>query len=455
MTEPSAALQVAALPGLPEIAADSDLLAEIGERLHDGPVWPDGSIGCRDGDVLVVASKIVAKAEGRTRHAMGREELLDSQTAETVAGGGTDGAGVRIVRTHHGFVMAAAGIDNSNTPNGNVLLLPEDPDASARHLRAGLQRLLGVEVAVVITDTFGRPWRLGQTDQAIGVAGLKALLDLAGQRDSHGNELMVSAPAIADEVAGAAELVCGKTSGLPVAVVRGLGPLVTTTDGPGAAALVRPKHEDLFTMGTREAFDAGRRAAVSGRRTIRFFTDRPVPAELIAESVSDAITAPSPHHTTPWRFIHLRDRNRRQALLDAMLADWIADLATLDSYSDENIAKRVQRGDILRRAPELVLPFLALADACHDYPDERRNGCERDLFLMSGGAAVQNLLVALSARGLGSAWISSTVFAAETVREVLGLPDDWQPYGGVAVGYPRDQAPQRPPREVGDHLIVM
>ena len=201
-----------------------------------------------DGDVVVVTSKIVSKAAGLA--ADDKERLVDEQTERVVAVRG----GTRIVRTHHGLTLAAAGVDGSNVDTGTYLPLPPDPDDSARTLRADLRRLSGKRVAVVISDTAGRAWRHGQTDIAIGCAGLVPLEPFAGRQDDYGNPLVVTAPAVADEVAAAAELASGKLGRRPVVIVRGVAEgLVTEDDGPGAASLIRPESEDLFGLGSREA----------------------------------------------------------------------------------------------------------------------------------------------------------------------------------------------------------
>lgn len=421
--------RVWALPGLPEVRQGDDLV-----KLIAGAATGDGGPGLADGDVLVVTSKIVSKAEGRTVRAEDREASIDAETVRVVARRGP----VRIVESRHGLVMAAAGVDASNTPAGTVLLLPEDPDASARRIRAGLREVLGVDVGVVVTDTFGRPWRAGQTDVAIGASGVRVLEDLRGGVDAYGAPLGVTVTAVGDELAAAGELVKGKADGLPVAVVRGLARHVRDV-GPGvdsARALVRDAADDMFRLGTSEAV----REAVTLRRTVREFTGEPVDGASVRRAVAAAVTAPAPHHTTPWRFVLLESADARKRLLDAMREAWIADLRA-DGRSEESITRRVRRGEVLRNAPCLVVPCLVM-EGSHTYPDERRAAAEREMFVVANGAGIQNFLVALAGERLGSAWVSSTMFCRDVVRDVLELPVAWDPMGAVAVGHPA--APPRP-----------
>lgn len=454
----TAELQIVAVRGVGEIDASTDLVEELTPLLRQ-LAWPDGSIGVADGDIVSITSKIVAKSEGKTRQASDREQAITEQTARVIATRESERGTTRIVATKHGFVMAAAGVDASETAQGTVVLLPDDPDASAAALRVRLARELNIaHLGIIITDTFGRPWREGVTDVAIGAAGVRALVDYRGQHDRYGNALEATITAVADQLAGAAELASAKTAGTPVMVIRGARHLLLDNSpddeagDPGAAVLIRDSAADLFSLGTAEAIAQGRREAVYHRRTIRQFTDEPVNDEAISTAVAAAISAPAPHHTTPWRFLHVKDQRLRSQLFDAMREQWIADLERLDRYSPESIAKRVKRGDVLRNAPAVVLPFLELGDAAHTYPDTTRDGFERDLFMVAGGAAVQNLLIALAAEGLGSAWISSTIFCPAVVRSFLHLPDDWQPLGGVAIGHPAHDARARPPRDPGNYL---
>ena len=261
----SAEMRAWAPDGLAEVGPGDDLVtllcalfeaAAPGQRLMDG-------------DIVVVTSKIVSKAEGRILAAADREQAITDETVRVVATRVHAGGITRIVENRLGLVMAAAGVDASNTAEGTVLLLPIDPDASARSMRAGLQERLGVRLAVVVTDTAGRPWRLGQTDITIGAAGLRVIDDLRGTADTFGRTLQSSMAAVADEVAAAAELVKGKATGRPVAVVRGLAHLVTDEDGPGARSIVRVGPDDMFASGSAEAYAQGWKDAAEGAACVR------------------------------------------------------------------------------------------------------------------------------------------------------------------------------------------
>jgi coenzyme F420-0:L-glutamate ligase / coenzyme F420-1:gamma-L-glutamate ligase len=419
---------VLAVTGLPEIPAGADLAAMIAAAAPD----------LRAGDILVVTSKIISKAEGRVV-TTSREQAIEAETVRVVARRGA----TTIAQTRHGLVLAAAGVDESNTAPGTVVLLPVDPDESARQLRKALESRIGVRVGVIVTDTMGRPWRAGQTDNAIGAAGVLPVRDYRGAADTFGNILEVTISAVADEIAAAADLVKGKARHVPVAVVRGLADLVTGPDGPGARALIRPAEEDMFRLGSADVPLA--------RRTIRAFTSEPVDAAAVRRAVATALTAPAPHHSEPWRFVILSSAAARTALLDAMREAWIGDLRR-DGFTEDQIGRRLRRGEPLRAAPLIVVPCL-VTDAAHDYPDERRAAAEQAMFSVSMGAAVQNLLIALAIDGLGSAWISSTLFCQDVAARAMELPAGWRPMGAIAVGRPAEQARPRPPRDPADFLL--
>ena len=438
----AAPLEILPVTGLPEFRPGDDLastLAAAAPWLHDG-------------DVVVVTSKVISKCEGRVvpspsdpdeRDAL-RRKLIESEAVRVLARKGR----TLITENRHGLVQAAAGVDGSNVGTTELALLPDDPDASAAALRAALRSRLGVDVGVVVTDTMGRAWRNGQTDTAIGSAGIPVLHSYAGASDSHGNELLVTEVAVADEIAAAADLVKGKLTAVPVAVVRGL---TLHDDGSTAAKLLRGGVDDLFWLGSAESIELGRQQAQLLRRSVRRFAGRPVEPELIEDAVADALTAPAPHHTRPARFLWLSDPELRRRLLDLMKESWRADL-TRDGAAPDAIERRVAKGQILYDAPEVVIPFM-VPDGAHSYPDEHRTAAEATMFTVAVGAAVQGLLVALAVRGVGSCWIGSTIFAPDLVRAVLDLPADWQPLGAVAIGYPEEPPQPRAPARPGELLV--
>lgn len=444
MTEHGSASGIEILPvaGLPEFRPGDDLSAAIAAAAP----W------LRAGDVVVVTSKVVSKCEGRLvsapedseRRDKLRRKLIDDEAVRVLARKGR----TLITENRLGLVQAAAGVDGSNVDRGELALLPVDPDASAAALRTGLRDRLGVSVAVVITDTMGRAWRSGQTDVAIGAAGLAVLHNYSGATDPYGNELVVTEIALADEIAAAADLVKGKLTALPVAVVRGLA---VADDGSTARQLLRPGSEDLFWLGTAEAVELGRRQAQLLRRSVRRFSAEPVPSDLVEAAVAEALTAPAPHHTRPVRFVWLQTPALRLRLLDRMKDRWRADLAG-DGKTGDSIERRVARGQILYDATEVVIPVLA-PDGAHPYPDAARTDAEHTMFTVAVGAAVQALLVALAVRELGSCWIGSTIFAADLVRAELELPPDWEPLGAVAIGYAEEPTGLRDPVDVTDLLI--
>ncbi len=439
----AAAVEILPVAGLPDFRPGDDLVAAIAAAAP----W------LRDGDIVVVTSKVVSKCEGRIvpapsdpeeRDAL-RRKLIDDEAVRVLARKGR----TLITENAFGLVQAAAGVDGSNIGSDELALLPVDPDASAAGLRAGLRAKLGVSVGVVVTDTMGRAWRNGQTDVAIGAAGLSVLYGYAGAADTHGNELLVTEVAVADEVAAAADLVKGKLTAIPVAVVRGLQ---LSDDGSTGRHLVRAGEEDLFWLGTAEAIELGRSQAQLLRRSVRHFAAEPIDPAIIEAAVGEALTAPAPHHTHPVRFVWLRDAQRRTTLLDRMREKWRADLAA-DGRAADSVERRVAKGQILYEAPEVVIPFL-VPDGAHSYPDPARTAAEHTMFTVAVGAAVQALLVALAVRGVGSCWIGSTIFAADLVRSELDLPPEWEPLGAIAIGHHREDPPGPRAPAPTDGLLV-
>ena len=446
-----AGIQVFGIPSDHQFTSQDDLIAILLDSLR-----PANTL--HNGDIIVITSKVVAKCEGRVvTEVQDRESAIRSETKRVVATKVHDRGVTTIVETHTGLILAAAGVDASNTEPGTIVLLPVDSDHSARRLREQIEERAGVSIGVIITDTLGRAWRLGVTDHAIGAAGVTVLDDLTGEPDAFDRTLEMTIVAVADEIAAASELVRPKDSLTPFAIVRGLGHLVTEEHGPGARAIIRPTDEDLFSLGTAEAIALGKERAITDRRTTRNFTHEVVPQGVILTAIEAAVTAPAPHHTAPWKFLvlHFHDpqhHQKRITLLDAMAATWQRDLQA-EGKSQEEVSKRIARGDILRTAPCVVLPFVDLAAGAHTYPEVGgRNNSERDMFLVAGGAAVENLLISISAQGYGGAWISSTLFCPDTVRNHLGLGSSLLPLGAVAIGLSKSSPSPRSPKNPASFL---
>jgi coenzyme F420-0:L-glutamate ligase/coenzyme F420-1:gamma-L-glutamate ligase len=323
-------LEILPVRGIGDVTAGDDLAGLI---TRSAP-W------LRDGDVLVVTSKIVSKAEGRLvevpadgpERDAAREEVLASETARVVARRGA----TAIVQTHHGFVMAAAGIDASNVDKTHLVLLPADPDASARRLYTDL-RARGLNVGVIVSDTMGRAWRNGLTDVALGAAGVEPFRDHRGEIDPYGNELQLTQMAVIDELAAAGELVKGKCDQVPVAVVRGY-PGAGRADSDGAAALLRDAASDMFSLGTAEARAAGLRDAaglpdalpggaispVAVDRAVALVADvvapgtTVIPAEVLPDNGATAAIRLAPPAPTPAALMRLgADAHRLRAALAA------------------------------------------------------------------------------------------------------------------------------------------
>lgn len=357
MTESVAppAVTVRGLAGIPEVRAGDDLAGLVLAAVERAGTPLD------DGDVVVVTSKIISKAEGRVLPGDDREAAIDAETVRVVSQWRTPRGVTRIVENRQGLVMAAAGVDASNVEAGHVVLLPQDPDASARRLRADLlARTRLTRLGVVVTDTAGRAWRDGVVDLAIGAAGIRVVDDFRGRSDAHGNPLEVTVVALADEIASASELVRGKLAGVPVAVVHGLAHLVTDDDGPGARQLLRPSADDRFRLGTPDAM----RAAVLQRRDVRRFTRTAVDVEVLERALAAADAAPSPATPPPWSLELVTESGAVKAL-------------------------SADHGDVSDAAAVIVAHTADRTAAT----------------LIALGAALENVMITLAADGVGSAYL--------------------------------------------------
>jgi len=412
------------LPGLPEVGPGDDLarllldgLAAAGERLADG-------------DVVAVTSKVVAKSEGRVVPLPADPAERERVHRETVAAETVRVVARRdrmvIAETRHGLVGANALVDASNTGADALVLLPADPDASAARLRAALAAASGADVAVVVTDTLGRPWRVGHTDVAVGLAGMGAIEDYRGRPDGDGRRLEVTEVAVADEVAAAADLVKGKVARIPAALVRG----VRRPAGDGRASdLVRPAAADLFrTASGPEDLVAFLEGGTAHRRLL----PDPVDPAVVERAALAAAAAPFPGGARPFRVVHVASPAGRARYLAALEAPaGAAGGATAE----------------LRTAPVLLVPCLA---AAAPGPTEPAAAVE-----LAAGGAVRTLLLALHAHGLAAIWAAGGMPHRDAPAAALGLPADWRPLGTVAAGRPDPASPSRPGPAAGVAEVLL
>lgn len=435
-------MEVLPIPGLPEIEPGCDL-----PRLICGAAAAAG-LRLEDGDVLVVASKAVAKWRGCVvrpedvtpgPRARGISPILNKspaycqivldQTREIVR----LAPGVLITRTRHGFVLANAGVDASNTARpGEYVVLPEDLDGLARRLRGALAALCQKAPAVIISDTFGRPWRNGQTDLAVGCAGLSPLLDLRGRRDDIGQSLRCTMTAVADELAAAADLVSGKTGRIPAVLIRGYA---CPAGEEGAAALVMPRERDLF--GPDPAGGCAL-AALLLRRSVRRFARREIPGVLLSQVLAAGDRAPSAHNAKPWHFCAVSDPARRRAFCGALAQRHRRDMER-SGFSPERIEAKLARSrDTLGTAGAYIVLFAR--QAVPDNPLAENGEAERLLTAQSVALAGGQMLLAAAFLGLGACWYAAPLFCADLVRELCAAPEGYTPQGMIALGYPAPDA---------------
>jgi coenzyme F420-0:L-glutamate ligase / coenzyme F420-1:gamma-L-glutamate ligase len=391
-------IELIPLEGLPEVEPGNDLAALLEPSL--------AANAASDGDVVAITQKVVSKAEGRIVPSQDRAAWIERESVDVVARRGD----LVVTRTRHGFVCANAGVDASNVRGGFLTLLPEDPDASAEELQKELSARLGLSrLGVVITDTFGRPWREGVVDVAIGCAGLPALMDLRGTPDDHGKKLETTVVALADAVAAASGLVMTKTARVPAALVRGLDAATGEAPSGPARALVRRPEDDLF----RESV----LVAVSAAQPNDVFGEGAVPRDRVEGAVRSACAAPS---AGEWSFVGVDSSVARRRTLTATSAD-----------------------EALRKAPLLIVVCVRASPETSE-----------EAILLSGGAAIRGLVIALRAQCLAWSWDPNRPFDRDGARVALALGEEWRPLGIVAVGrMPGGGASQpRPPVDPAEAL---
>lgn len=456
-----AAVELTALAAVPMVRPGDDLAAIVLAALAAS------DMALRDGDVVVLAQKIVSKAQGRfvrladvvvspraaelAREVGKRAELVElilRESSEVVR----YRRDVLIVAHKLGLVMANAGIDQSNIEQGGgddtALLLPENPDATCAQLRDTLLAATGARVGVIINDSHGRAFRNGTVGVAIGAAGIAALADLRGAPDLYARRLQSTEVGLADEIASAASLLMGQgAEGRPVVLARGLA----NAQGEGCAAdLVRRKEIDLF----RAPANAGMLEFIGGRRSIRRYGDAPVADDVVERILGAAVSAPSAHNRQPWRFAVLRTEPARRRLAEAMGARLREDRGRDGDDPDAieaDVARSIAR---IAGAPVAILVSMAMEDM-DGYPDRRRADAEYLMAVQSTAMAMQNVQLAAHALGLGASLMCAPLFCQDTVRAALGLPAAWEPQALITLGVPANAGKPFERRPLNDVMRVV
>lgn len=449
MDTPATEARLIALPSIPLVKPGDDLAEIIAVALRAA----DERL--LDGDILVVAQKIVSKAEGRLVHLATVQPSARAQELARISGKDPRlvelilRESIEVVRCRRnalivlhrlGFVMANAGIDLSNveqeeSQDSTALLLPEDPDASCAALRVRLRGITGADVAVIMNDSHGRAFRNGTVGVAIGASGLATLVDRRGEPDLFGRPLQTTEVGLADEIAAAASMLMGQAhEGRPVVLIRGL--FFRRADG-SAKQLIRPKEQDLFLTRAQAptANNSSAEQIIRSRRSIRHYRPEPVPEAVVEGILQSAICAPSAHNRQPWRFAVIYDAPTKRELARRMGERLRAD-RTADGDPADVIAEDVERSYArITSAPVVILVCLSM-DEMDVYPDGRRNVCERQMAVQSTAMAAQNILLAAHAANLGASTMCAPLFCPETVRATLGLAPDWEPQMLITLGYP-------------------
>lgn len=421
----------------------------------------------QDGDILVIAQKIVSKSENRfvnlsnispsaEAQRLAAEVNKDPRLVELILRESHEVVRYRrdvlIVAQRLGLVIANAGIDQSNVEqdgsDGVALLLPKDPDKTCSEIVHELKRRTGAEVGVIINDSHGRAFRHGTVGVAIGSFGIVALSDLRGAPDLCGRNLKSTEVGVADEIASAASLLMGQADeGRPIILARGLSHM----RGNGCASdLIRPKATDLFRTSSKSTLTELLRA----RRSIRRYRDKEVTHETIELVLQAAITAPSAHNRQPWRFAVLKDAATKRRLADIM-GEHLRQDRLRDGDAPDAIERDVARSaSRISGAPVAIIVALTLADMDH-YPDARRMAAEQHMAVQSTAMAIENMLLAAHAMGLGASMMCAPLFCPDVVRAALPLSPDWKPQALVTLGYPADDGKPSPRRSLEELVVIV